>query len=168
MSKGPPIIIIGIDPGTVESAYVQLRNGKIHDHAKVENRHLLDVISSLDLPYHWGDGGRMIAIEFLQSFGMPVGKEVFETAYLIGRIQQCAIDRKVEVLPVYRKQVVLHHCGSPRAKDANIRQAMLDRWGPQGTKKTPGPTYGIKADVWSALAIASYALDQQVVEAGDE
>ena len=166
MSKSPPIIIIGIDPGPVESAYVELLDGAITDHGKVNNGVLLRFAQTWDSIHK--PGTVVFAVEFLQSYGMPVGKEVFETAYLIGRIQQCAIDRKIEVLPVYRKQVVLHHCGSPRAKDANIRQAMLDRWGPQGTKKTPGPTYGIKADVWSALAIASYALDQQAVEAGNE
>jgi hypothetical protein len=41
-----------------------------------------------------------------------------------------------------------------KAKDANIRQALIDKIGPQGTKKDPGPTYGISKDVWSALAIA--------------
>ena len=155
-------VIIGIDPGPTHSAYLQLRDGKIHDHAKLENSILLDIIGSLHPAIGTRGQDRLVAVEFLQSFGMPVGKEVFETAYFIGRIQQVASDCKVRLAPVYRKEVVLHHCQSPRAKDANVRQAMLDRWGPQGTKKAPGATYGISADIWSALAIATYAMDCEV------
>jgi hypothetical protein len=44
-----------------------------------------------------------------------------------------------------------------RAKDANIRQALIDKIGPQGTKAQPGPTYGIKSHSWAALAVAVYA-----------
>jgi hypothetical protein len=48
-----------------------------------------------------------------------------------------------------------------RAKDANIRQALLDLIGPQGTKAQPGPTYGIKSHTWAALAVAVYAANQK-------
>jgi hypothetical protein len=41
---------------------------------------------------------------------------------------------------------------------------MIDRFGPGkekaiGRKATPGPLYGVKKDIWSALAIACYHLD---------
>ena len=63
---------------------------------------------------------------------------------------------------VYRKDVKMHLCGSMRAKDTNIRQAIIDRYPasgggkcPQiGTKKEPGPLYGVSKDIWSALAVA--------------
>ena len=35
-----------------------------------------------------------------------------------------------------------------------MRQALLDRVGPRGTAKAPGPTYGLKADEWAALGVA--------------
>ena len=64
---------------------------------------------------------------------------------------------------VYREDVKLHLCGSPRAKDANIRQALIDRWGGKaeavGTVKKPGPLYGVKSHAWSALAVAVTALE---------
>jgi hypothetical protein len=45
-----------------------------------------------------------------------------------------------------------------KAKDANIRQALIDIYGGNdkaiGNKKTPGPLYGIKGDLWAALAVA--------------
>jgi len=58
-----------------------------------------------------------------------------------------------------RKTVAAHLCNTSRANDSNIRQALIDRFGPGrekaiGTKKNPGPLYGIKKDLWSALAVA--------------
>jgi len=50
-------------------------------------------------------------------------------------------------------------CGSVRAKDSNIRQALIDRVGPQGKKHSPGPTYGLAKHDWAALAIAIYVSD---------
>lgn len=92
---------------------------------------------------------------------MPVGKEVFDTCLWIGRFMetwssQCQL--------VYRKDIKIHLCGTVRAKDANVRQALIDRHEPTGggkvpqigTKQKPGPLYGIKKDVWSALAVAVY------------
>jgi len=58
---------------------------------------------------------------------------------------------------ISRRAVKLHLCGSARAKDANIRQALIDRYGGSaaiGRKAAPGPLYGVSKDVWSALAIA--------------
>ena len=105
--------------------------------------------------------GGPIAIEMIASYGMAVGKEVFETCVWIGRFVQAAgVDR---VRLVYRKDVKLHLCGSPRAKDANIRQALIDRWGGKaeavGTVKRPGPLYGVKSHAWAALAVAVTALE---------
>jgi hypothetical protein len=62
---------------------------------------------------------------------------------------------------IFRKDIKLFLCGTMRAKDANIRQALIDKIGPQGTKKTPGPTYGIKSHTWAALAVAVFAAQQK-------
>ena len=86
---------------------------------------------------------------------MPVGREVFETVYWIGRFAQAA--QPVEHTLVSRGAVKMHLCGSKRAKDSNIRQALIDRFGGSaaiGRKADPGPLYGISGDVWSALAVA--------------
>ena len=80
-----------------------------------------------------------LAIEMV-AYGMPVGREVFDTCVWIGRYIQ-AWPRPDEVRLIYRKNVKLELCGSARAKDANVRQALLDRVGPRGTKKKPGATY---------------------------
>jgi hypothetical protein len=62
-----------------------------------------------------------------------------------------------------RKDVKLHLCGQTRAKDSNIRAALIDRFGGKekaiGKKASPGPLYGLKADAWQALALAVTWLD---------
>jgi hypothetical protein len=101
----------------------------------------------------------IVAVEMVASYGMPVGKEVFETVLQIGRLQEFSENRDVTFRLIYRLQVKQHLCHDSRAKDSNIRQALLDRFGPPGTKKAPGVLYGIKSHLWSALAVAVYAHD---------
>ena len=66
-------------------------------------------------------------------------------------------------VPVYRSKVKLHFCGSSRAKDGNVRASILDRFGGKltavGKKATPGPLYGVHGHMWSALAVAIYAME---------
>ena len=87
---------------------------------------------------------------------MPVGVEIFQTVFWSGRFAQ-AWPGTWSLLP--RRAVKLALCHSARATDATVRQALIDRYGPGrqqaiGTKKAPGPLYGITADCWQALALA--------------
>lgn len=139
-------VIFAIDPGTTESGWCVLRDGRVVDSGVMENTDMLPRLSSLT----WID---TLAIEMVASYGMAVGAEVFETCVWIGRFQQACIAPE-KVRRVFRRDVKLHLCGNPRAKDANIRQALIDLLGPQGTKKQPGPTYGVRSHAWAALAVA--------------
>src|SRR5438309_8443003 len=97
--------------------------------------------------------GEQLVIEWIESYGMPVGKEIFDTVRWVGRFQQAWRDPEgVRFIP--RRAVKLHLCNSPRAKDSNVRQALLDKFGPQGTKKNKGPLYGVKTHAWAALGVA--------------
>jgi len=101
----------------------------------------------------------LLAIEYVHLRGMPVMQQVLDTQFWAGRFVEAW---RGDWRPINRADVKLAVCGSARATDANIRQALLDlfpaRGGgktPQvGTKSQPGPLYGVKGDVWSALAIA--------------
>lgn len=138
--------VLAIDPGTLQSAYVVLCGETICQHGIAENQQLLQMIRS----GHF-DFAEYLAIEMIACYGMAVGAEVFRTCVWIGRFEEAWGGPFSEVL---RRDVKLYVCGSPRAKDANIRQAMLDRFGAPGTKRNPGATYGMRKDAWQALAVA--------------
>lgn len=138
--------VLAIDPGPVQSAWVLYRDGQIIRAEIEENTILL-----ARLRYWKEHPGPVVVLEMIASYGMPVGAEVFETCVWIGRFLQAWAGPSRRV---FRRDVKLELCGSMRAKDQNVRQALLDRVGPQGTKKAPGPTYGIHADEWAALGVA--------------
>lgn len=145
--------ILAIDPGETESGLVALDGNKIIFHGNVNNDHILKFNEhSLKVPIDY------VAIEMMASFGMAVGKSVFNTCVWIGRFYQHFQPRPVRL--VYRMEVKMYFCHSMKAKDSNIRQAIIDRFGPPGKKHSPGPTYGIVSHEWSALAIALYARDK--------
>lgn len=152
--------IIGLDPGTTQSAWCMLRDGKLHLFGKWPNDVLLAQLrQGTD---EWA-GDAILAIEGIASYGMAVGKEIFTTCIWIGRFMEAWENRGGHVRLVYRRDVKLFHCQTVKASDSNIRAAILDRFGGReiavGTKKQPGPLYGIKQDVWSALAIALLVAD---------
>ena len=144
--------ILAIDPGPAQSAYVLMIGEEISMFAKCDNAILCDAImTKLIEPDE-------VVIEKIASYGMPVGQEVFETVFWSGRFAQAHYAHLSHAYRITRKEVVVALCGSARAKDANVRQALIDRYGGKaaaiGNKKAPGPLYGITADVWSALAVA--------------
>ncbi len=140
--------MIAIDPGPEKSAWVQFDPcGKLVDVGIDLNHEVLNMLNMLR--------GHHLAIEMVASYGMPVGKEVFETCVWIGRFIE-ANRRHFEF--VYRMDVKMHLCQNSRAKDSNIRQALIDKYGPGkdkaiGKKVSPGPLYGFKADMWAALGV---------------
>ncbi len=140
--------ILSIDPGTTESGWCVFDGSRVLNSGVITNPLVLELIRF--------NPARLLCIEMIASYGMPVGREVFETCVWIGRYQQ-AWKTPESVVLVYRKDVKLHLCDSPRAKDAHIRQALLDRFGGEqavGRKATPGPLYGVKSHAWAALAVA--------------
>lgn len=149
------MVILAIDPGCTESAYVILdRNLKPVEFNKVKNQDLLPVIDSSEVL-----GVKTVVIEMVASYGMPVGAEVFETVLWIGRFWERALQKDYDTVKIYRKDVKVNLCGSMKANDANIRQALIDRFGPVGTKRNPGWFYGFKADIWSAYAVGVTYVD---------
>jgi hypothetical protein len=140
--------ILAIDPGTAQSAWLRYDGSRPQGFGITANDVLVKALRSGGLP-------DVVVIEKVESYGMAVGAEVFDTVLWAGRFAEAAHPVPVVMLP--RRAVKLALCGDSRAKDANIRQALLDRFGGAaavGRKAEPGPLYGIARDVWSALAIA--------------
>ena len=138
--------LLAIDPGTHESGFVLFDGQSVLDTGVIPNDDVMARVRA-----HQGP----LAVEMIASYGMPVGREVFETCVLIGRMIEA--HEGAQTL-VYRRDVKLHLCGTARAKDANVRQALIDLLGAPGTKKAPGPTYGVKSHAWAALGVAVTAL----------
>ena len=95
------------------------------------------------------------AVDLTVDHGMAVGAEVFDTVWWAGQFAEAV--HRVPVVMLPRRALKLALSGDSRAKDANIRAALIDRFGGSaavGRKAEPGPLYGISRDVWSALAIA--------------
>ncbi len=142
---------LAIDPGTEQSACVLMdKDLNIIHHNIVDNYNMLTKIDVCQ-------NSRVICEE-IESFGMPVGKEMFRTVRWIGRFEQLCHANSIPFELVSRKTIKAYWCGSTRATEANVWQAMVDLWGSPGTKKEPGKLYGIKSHERSALAIAGWRM----------
>ena len=147
--------IIAIDPGYTQSAIVSYAGGAPSTADIMPNDELLEWLRCAGER----DPAIPICIEQIQSYGMAVGATVFETVYWSGQFAEAWASRGGAVHRMPRREVKLHLCGQARAKDANIRQALIDKFGPTkqqaiGLKASPGPLYGFKSDMWAALAVA--------------
>jgi len=146
-------IVLAIDPGTTESAWVlySARSREVCRHAKQSNEDVADMLRQSPL-------SEIVVLEMVASYGKPVGQEVFDTCVWLGVFMECARGRVREKM--FRRDVKRILCGTDlKVNDAVIRQRLIDMFGPGkeqaiGTKRAPGPLYGIKADEWQALALA--------------
>lgn len=150
-------MILAIDPGNIESGYVVLNRFTLEPlySEKIKNSELIRKIK-----LGCFDGIEDVAIEMIASYGMAVGKSVFETCVWIGRfVEQIKINLEIEPTYIYRKDEKMNLCNSMKAKDSNVTQALIDRFAPntpnkgKGTKKEQGWFYGFKSDIWAAYAV---------------
>lgn len=146
---GNRVKILALDPGDTYTGYCfidqetlrPIRFGK-------EANHIVLLMVQLEA-YDF------LVIERVASYGMAVGKHVFETCEWVGRFSQASTS---PVGYIYRQDEKLHICHDSRAKDANIRRALIDRFAKKdlktgkGTKKSPDWFYQFYSDVWAAYA----------------
>lgn len=141
-------MIIAIDPGSDESAFVIWDGVRIISRGKWANADLVRWLHE--------QRDNHCVIEQIASYGMAVGAEVFETVFWSGRFFEAFGAHRCE--RIKRLPVKLHLCHDSKAKDANIRQAIIDRFGGKdkaiGKKASQGPLYGVSGDEWAALAVA--------------
>lgn len=161
--------ILAIDPGNMESGYVVVEHDgqeirRVLEVGKRNNNELLPMLERKVFGC-----GCDVAIEMIAGMGMTVGQEVFDTCVWIGRFWQTVLWQSgYGPTRIYRREEKLDLCGSLSAKDANIRQALCDRYAPgapnygKGTKKNPGFFYGFAADMWAAMAVAVTYFDKYI------
>jgi Holliday junction resolvasome RuvABC endonuclease subunit len=147
------MIILGIDPGNEFSAYAFINEKyEILEANKVSNSELREVIRL--------SGYNIIALESIQSYGMPVGRSTFETCFMIGRIIQMASDRKKEYFLYPRPKIAQGIIGQGgKYNDTTMRQALLIRFGGDKKGEPMNILKGGGSDKRSAFATAVYHLD---------
>jgi hypothetical protein len=156
--------IFAIDPGSQRSAWLMLVDGAPVRHGIEANEVLLERlrIAHGGVPYY--DAGTVAIEQIEPRFGVNIGVETLETARWTGVFEEAARPTQVGRL---RRSDVLRHLGvvtrgpNRTTADAGVRAALIDRYGGVGgkaaaigLKHSPGPLYGISADVWAALAVA--------------
>ena len=161
-------VLLAIDPGDVQSAFcfMDVETYKPLYFAKEKNedamKHIVEYIQGSNTAV---SNVKNAAIEMIASYGMAVGRSTFETCRQIGRFAERLELLGVNVDYIYRKDEKMCLCGQMRAKDSNIRQALIDRFAQfdfkngKGTIKNPDWFFGFKADCWAAYAVGCVWLD---------
>lgn len=158
--------ILAIDPGSERSAFVvfDVESALPIDHGIEPNEWLVARLRQNDSGLTINVDG--CVIEWMQPRGMKTSAQEFETLYWIGRFVEAASYGARSTMPwpvdrLTRRKVKEQICGNSIAKDTNVIQALIDIYGGAGGKRAavgvkaaPGPLYGVKADVWQALALA--------------
>ena len=155
--------ILAFDPGNEYTAYclMDAETRRPIEFGKVENDIALRYLYSRKLDVE------AVIIEMVASYGMAVGKSVFETCVMIGRLIEASKRIEKPYYYIYRIEEKSMICHDSKAKDANIRQALIDRFAQhdlksgKGTKKNPDWFYGFAKDEWSAYAVGTTWLDKQ-------
>lgn len=152
-------MILGIDPGTTESAFaVVTADYSVHQAHKLINAELLTILKRIS----YADA---VAVESMQSYGQIVGRAIFETCFMIGRILQVCDDRGLPVFLYPRPEYARSLCGSQKINDAILRRALLMRFG--GDKKgEPLNELRGETDKRSAFAVAVYHMDLERIKKG--
>ena len=160
--------VFAIDPGNEQSAWCIMNDQyELVEFGKDSNNLVMKKLKDkLDIYIKFDPYIDYVVLERVASYGMPVGREVFETCEWIGRYAQEA-EKITFVDYIYRRDEKLYLCFDSKAKDANIRAALIERFAKhdfkngRGTKANPDFFYGVKADIWAAIAVAVTYLDMQ-------
>jgi hypothetical protein len=147
--------VLAIDPGEKESALVEWDGSTVLSHRIAPNGAILDYLENPDCP-----DDIPLVIEWIEGYGLTVGQSVFETCRWVGEFGHAwkCWGRPVHLLS--RRKVKQHLCNNVSAKDSHVGEALRHRIGEKGTKKNPGPLFGIVSHEYAALAVAVTWMDQ--------
>ncbi len=159
--------VIGIDPGPKEHAAVMLSRGN----ATVIEADPLTIGAAI---IACGADVCIFAFEQFAPYGSSLDdgslRTIFETGRLVERLQVIpGLHCGMIFVGLRRQQVKRYLVGRAACGDPQVRGALIERFGPTkelavGTKKAPGPLYGISGHHWAALAVAVTASDQIQIE----
>lgn len=149
------MILIALDPGPTTCGLVVYDT----DTQRVTQAHAELV---------WPDVRRLLSDHVLTSAGVvcertqagPPSGDVVRTTEVVGRVMEACDHLRMPLELVYRREVLATLGVSARGpKDALVRAALIDLHGTSkalavGTRRAPGPLYGVTSHAWAALALA--------------
>lgn len=145
-------VLIGIDPGPETSGVVVYCAGGsprvLEAHAK------LDLAGVRALLNGYPSFSTVVVLERV-SAGAVSGKDILQTAEIVGRFMEFCEARRMPCHLLYRREVLKAlGVGSGASRDSLVRQVVLELH-PEGTgnKKSPGPLYGVATHAWQALGL---------------
>ena len=153
------MIIVGIDPGPEKCGFCvyDTESRKVIEAKK--DLPVVEVLAGIDIYSSQAD---LVGIERVQSYGIP-GSTLLRTSEVVGRLWQCSESLRLPTVLLYRREVLrgLDVTGKGN-RDSLVRERLIEMHGgtrklAQGTKKEPGPLYGVASHAWSALAVAVVA-----------
>ena len=155
--------ILAIDPGPTASGYVVYVAGgaprALRACAEASIEELL-----AELERYRADGGTQVVCERV-SAGRVSGKDILQTCEIVGRIIQACHTLGLPLELRYRREV-LHALGvgGGASKDSLVRGVVLELHpGGCGTKRAPGPLYGVSSHAWQALGLAcAFAIENDL------
>lgn len=155
-SVTPSRLILGIDPGPTHCGFVlydSTAQRVLESHKQLD---IVEAITGIDI---YAGRVDLVAIEMVQSYGIA-GASLLQTARSVGRLEQAATGLRLPTRLVYRREVLraLDVTGKGN-RDSLVRQRLIEMHGGErraamGTKKAPGPLYGVSSHAWAALAVA--------------
>ena len=116
--------VLSLDPGTTRTGWCIIEDGAPTDWGWDENDLVRDLIQNPS------DGWQELVIEDIGNYGTPMGRDTIETIKWMGRFDQAHFDHwKEHTTFIMRPTIKTHLCGVASAKDGNVRQALIDRFG---------------------------------------
>jgi len=116
--------VFAIDPGPTKSGWCLLES---------------EMLTFTPTDWGWDDNDVLITeleignyadstlvIEDIGNYGMAVGRDTFDTCKWMGRFDQA---HTTDAIFIPRPTIKTHLCGVASAKDGNVRQALIDRFG---------------------------------------
>lgn len=145
------MLIYGLDPGTDQSAVIGFDGDAVLIRLWLPNDDMRKLLRVAEAD--------MLVIEQMQNFGKVVGHHIHDTIFWAGRFAEIWEGQGRQWTPVSRRDVKQHLLSSTKGTDGDIRKALIARFGESereaiGTPKAPGPLFGVKSHLWSALALA--------------
>lgn len=161
-----PQLILGIDPGPTTSGvvlYDPIQPKVLRAEAKMPTPLMLDMLRKqwlYDDPVSWHLSHVTLAVERVVSYGKRIGAETIQTIEVVGRLLEMWEGRTAYAIS--RPDVLDALTGNRSCKEGPAWDRLCELHGGDkasavGTKKSPGPLYGVGSHARSALAVAVVA-----------